>query len=76
VGSEMHLEQKFGVVGPNPSLWRIRYYDIQRESFSWKADRSVDGGETWVKDYMEIQARRVGPPRTLPPLAAREPAGR
>src|SRR5437899_8895143 len=29
VGEEMHIEQKFGVMSPAPSLWRIRYYDIR-----------------------------------------------
>jgi len=25
VGAEMHIEQKFGVMSPNPSIWRIRW---------------------------------------------------
>ena len=27
--------------------------------------RSLDGGKTWVKDYLQIEARRIGPPRTM-----------
>jgi hypothetical protein len=69
VGSEMHIEQKFGVASGEPSLWKIRYYNIQQERFSWAADRSVDGGKTWDKNYLQIEARRVGPARSLEPLA-------
>jgi hypothetical protein len=68
VGSEMHIEQKFGVMSPNPSLWRIRYYDIRPDGFSWTADRSTDGGKTWEKNHLQIQTRRIGPPRSLGPL--------
>ena len=76
VGAEMHIEQKFGVMSPTPSLWRIRYYDIRPDRFSWTADRSTDGGKTWDPKYLEIEARRIGPARTLGPLApARKPAG-
>ena len=30
-----------------PSTWRIRYYNIAPDTFSWAADRSTDGGKTW-----------------------------
>jgi hypothetical protein len=74
VGSEMHLEQRFGVGGPSPSLLRIRYYNIQPDRFSWAGDRSTDDGRTWVTDWLRIEARRIGPARTLGPLApARKP---
>jgi hypothetical protein len=69
VGAEMHLEQQFGVMSPTPSIWRIRYYDIQPERFSWAAARSTDGGKTWVTDFLRIEARRIGPARSLGPLA-------
>jgi hypothetical protein len=69
VGAEMHIQQKFGVMSPTPSIWRIRYYDIQPDRFSWTADRSRDGGKTWERDHMHIEARRIGPPRSLGPLA-------
>ncbi len=74
VGAEMHIEQRFGVGGPTPSLWRIRYYDIEPDRFSWTGDRSTDG-QTWVAGWLRIEARRLGPPRTIGPLApARRPA--
>jgi hypothetical protein len=69
VGAEMHIEQKFGVTTPKPSLWRIRYFNIQPNSFSWAADRSMDSGKTWEKDHLTIEARRIGPARSLGPLA-------
>jgi len=76
VGAEMHIEQKFGVGSPNPSLWRIRYHDIRADGFSWAGDRSTDDGRTWVTDWLRIEARRIGPPRSLGPLApARKAAG-
>ena len=69
IGAEMHIEQKFGVMSPTPSIWRIRYYDIRPDRFSWTGDRSTDGGKTWVTDFLRIEARRIGPPRSLGPLA-------
>lgn len=69
VGSEMHIEQRFGVMSPEPSTWRIRYFDIRPDRFSWIADRSTDGGKTWVTGFQQIQARRIGPARKMGPLA-------
>jgi hypothetical protein len=69
-GQEMHIEQRFGVAGGTPNTLRIRYYNIKPDSFSWTADQSTDGGKTWVKDFIQIEAKRVGPPRTLPALGA------
>ncbi|MGH7607345.1 MAG: hypothetical protein ACREME_08400, partial [Gemmatimonadales bacterium] len=65
VGNEMHIEQRFGVAAGTPSLWRIRYYNIHPDRFSWTADRSTDDGKTWVIGFQQIEARRIGPPRTL-----------
>lgn len=77
VGAEMHIEQRFGVMSPKPSLWRIRYYNIKPDSFSWAADRSFDDGKTWVIDHMKIEAKRIGPSRSLGQLApARKAAGK
>ena len=70
VGSEMHIEQKFGVGSDRPAAMKIRYYNIQAERFSWTADRSIDGGKTWAKDYLQIEARRIGPARTWAPLTS------
>jgi hypothetical protein len=68
VGDEMHIEQRFGVAEGKPSIWRIRYYNIQPRSFSWIADRSTDDGKTWHKGYMKLEAKRIGAARVLPRL--------
>jgi hypothetical protein len=69
VGAEIHIEQSFGVMSQKPSLWKIRYYNIRRDGFSWTADRSVDGGKTWEAKHQTIEARRIGARRSLGPLA-------
>ena len=69
VGADMHIEQRFGVGTPTPSLWRIRYYDIRPDRFSWTADRSTDDGKTWSTEHLKIEARRIGPRRTMSALA-------
>jgi hypothetical protein len=68
-GNEMHIEQKFGAASGKPAVMKIRYYNIEKNRFSWTGDRSSDGGKTWVKNHLQIEARRIGPPRTLGPLA-------
>lgn len=68
-GDEMHIEQRFGVGTDRPTTLRIRYYNIQRDRFSWTADRSTDGGKTWEPKHQTIEARRIGPPRSLGALA-------
>lgn len=68
VGNEMHLEQKFGVMTGQPNTLRIRYFDIQPDRFSWRADRSTDGGKAWIADFIRIEARRTGPARPWPAL--------
>lgn len=69
VGAEMHIEQRFGVMSQKPSVWKIRYYNIRPDGFSWTADRSMDGGKTWEAKHQTIEARRIGPRRSLGSLA-------
>lgn len=69
VGNEIHIEQTFGVAAGEPAVWRIRYHNIRPDGFSWAADMSNDGGRTWVKDFQTIEARRIGPARTIAALA-------
>ena len=76
VGAEMYIEQKFGFGTNNAWISRIRYYDIQSDRFSWNADRSLDNGKTWIKDFQQIEAHRIGPPRALDPLARSKKATR
>ena len=68
-GTEMHIEQRFGVGTDRPTTLRIRYFNIQPDRFSWTADRSIDGGKTWEPKHQTIEARRIGPPRSLGALA-------
>lgn len=37
---------------------RVRYYSITADHFLWRADGSRDGGKTWMKDVMLIEATR------------------
>ncbi len=67
-GGEVRIEQRFGVSGPRPSLWKIRYHNIRPDAFSWTADRSFDDGKTWTKNHQRLEARRIGPARTMPAL--------
>jgi hypothetical protein len=71
---EMIIVQNFDVSTPHPSLLRLHYFGIQQDRFSYSADRSTDGGETWTKDFLKVEVRRVGPPRKMdivaPPQAA------
>lgn len=67
-GKEMKIEQTFGVAAQAASLWRIKYYDIAPDRFSWVADRSTDGGKTWTKNFQQLEARRIGAQRSLPAL--------
>ena len=68
-GGEVRIEQKFGVMSANPVVRRIRYYNIAPDRFSWVSDLSKDGGRTWEIDNLQIEARRIGPPRSLGSLA-------
>lgn len=73
VGGEMRLQQKFGVAGGRPVTMRIRYYNIKPDRFSWSADRSTDNGKTWLAKFQTIEAHRIGPARSLGPLASARP---
>lgn len=74
VGNEVHIEQRFGVTTSHPVTMRIRYYDIHPDRFSWAAERSSDGGRTWVPNHLRIEARRIGPARYMGPIAPPRPA--
>jgi hypothetical protein len=67
-GKEMRIEQTFGVAAGTPSRWRIRYHGIGSDRFSWAADRSVDGGKTWVTGFQQLEARRISPSRSMAAL--------
>ena len=72
-GAEMRVEQRFGYGSEHPSLWRIRYYDIKPDRFSWSGNRSTDGGKTWIANFLQIDAHRIGAARTMEPLTHPKP---
>lgn len=46
------------------------------DRFSWRADRSTDDGRTWQTDFLRIEARRIGPPRSMAaPTLVKVPSG-
>ena len=72
-GDEVNIEQKFGT-GDKESIWRIRYYNIGADHFSWTADRSSDGGKTWVTSFQKLEAHRIGPSRAMTLTTAKKAA--
>jgi hypothetical protein len=64
VGDEMHVEQRRTSTNGQTAILKIRYYNIQPNHFSWAADGSTDGGATWTRDFIRIEATRQ---RTLRP---------
>ncbi len=57
-GQEMHVEQRGQGPDGRTTILKIRYYNIQPNRFSWAADHTSDGGATWVRDYLRIEATR------------------
>ncbi len=53
-GANRYLVQHYG-----PAIERIRYFAITPTSFLWRADRSEDGGKTWLLDHWTMQATRI-----------------
>ncbi len=62
-GQEIHVEQRGRSADGRTMILKIRYFDIQPNHFRWTADQSSDGGRTWVREYLRIEAtRRVAKP--------------
>jgi len=38
---------------------RFEYYDITEDSYSFRMDRSYDGGRTWIENFGRIRATRI-----------------
>ncbi|MGH2608645.1 MAG: hypothetical protein ACRDHF_06095 [Tepidiformaceae bacterium] len=60
-GSRLRVDQRRGRV-----LLRITYYDMSEDHFRWQADVSTDGGKTWTKEQIRIEATRVTEPPARP----------
>ncbi len=58
VGDEVRVEQRGPLPNGQVSILKIRYYNISSNHFSWTADLSSDGGTTWLRDYLHIEATR------------------
>lgn len=42
------------------AIMRIRYFAIEPNHFLWRADRTTDGGKTWLRDAWMMEAWRIG----------------
>jgi len=51
---------RFAIQRGDGGLTRIRYLSIDADHFLWRADRSTDGGKTWLRDSGVMEATRVG----------------
>lgn len=40
-------------------LEKIEFYDLSKDQYSWKMDRSYDGGKTSMKNYFSYTATRM-----------------
>lgn len=38
---------------------KITFYDITDNAYSWKSDKSYDGGETWLENFFSYTAKRL-----------------
>jgi hypothetical protein len=52
--------ERFGVQRYGSAIMRIRYLPIEPNHFLWRADRSADGGRTWLRDAWTMEATRIG----------------
>lgn len=48
-----------GYDGNGEFLERFEYYNIKADSYSFKMDRSYDGGKTWLINFSSFDAKKV-----------------
>jgi len=53
-GTSRYLIQRYG-----SAIVRFRYFAIEADHFLWRADRSEDGGRTWIRDWWTMDVTRV-----------------
>jgi hypothetical protein len=41
-------------------IMRIRYFALEPNHFLWRADRTTDGGKSWLRDAWTMEAWRIG----------------
>ena len=54
-GTDRFAIQRYG-----SAIMRIRYLALGPNRFLWRADRSTDGGKSWLLDVWTMEATRVG----------------
>ena len=55
---DRYVVQTYGS-GEGALITRIRYYQVTKDHFLWRADGSQDGGKTWIRDFWKIEADRA-----------------
>lgn len=63
VGDTMVMTGGEGEDAVGKFIDRNTFYDINKNSWSWRKDRSYDGGKTWVEGIGYIDATRADPGR-------------
>jgi hypothetical protein len=58
VGDSMVMTGGEGVDSVGEFIDRNTFHDIKKDSWSWRKDRSYDGGKTWVEGIGYIEATR------------------
>ena len=56
---ELHGEMELTDLQGNKFVQRIHFVNIKPDSFSWRSDRSYDGGKSWIKNWGVGENRRV-----------------
>lgn len=59
---QLHGEMNVKDGQGKPFLQRIHFVDIQRDSFTWRSDRSYDDGKTWIENWGVSRNVRVVDP--------------
>lgn len=57
---ELHAEMKALDGQGREFLQRVHFVNIEQDHFSWRSDRSYDGGQTWVEDWGVGENKRIG----------------
>lgn len=53
-------DERFGIQHYGDAIMRIRYLRIDANRFLWRSDMSTDGGRTWTRDVLAMEATRIG----------------
>lgn len=51
---------RYAIQHYDDAIMRIRYFAIEPNHFLWRADRTTDGGKTWLRDAWTMEAWRIG----------------